>query len=213
MLPSAQQKILPIEEGGMSDAGHTWHVWINRRQQELGGAPWEHSLYEFKNMLEFLSYGAGQIESAFEGKLPQTHQQCSHQPVEQLPVLNTLKCSREGVDVTKCPILQSLAEAFREETTRERFPKDHPKSVLYDLMAKTCAWHIYTGAINAPEGHQFRFDTSMGYLLDETDRVFWDRVHSSMSLSTEELTADGNWCPDCGEPKEACKCAHAPLNH
>ena len=30
-------------------------------------------------------------------------------------------------------------------------------------MAKTCAWHIYTSAINMKEGHHFKVDTSMGY--------------------------------------------------
>jgi hypothetical protein len=164
------------------DAEHLWHVWINRRQQARGkDAPWEHNLYEFKNMLQFLSYGAKQIEDAFEGRLPQTHRQCSHQPVEQLPVLNTLKCSRDGIDVKKCPILQSLAKTFGEQT------KSLPKTVLYDLMAKTCAWHIYTKATNTPDGHHFAIDTSMGYLLDETDRIFWDRVHTSMATHPEEL--------------------------
>ena len=49
----------------MGDLNHVWHVWINRRQQERGkDQPWEHSLYEFKSMLEFLSYGAEQIQTA-----------------------------------------------------------------------------------------------------------------------------------------------------
>src|SRR5579875_3342695 len=26
----------------------------------------------------------------------------------------------------------------------------------------------------------------MGYLMDETDRIFWDRVHSSMAMDDEE---------------------------
>ncbi len=199
----------------MGDLNHIWHVWINRRQQERGkDQPWEHSLYEFKSMLEFLSYGAKQIQEAFEGKLPQIHQQCSHQPVEQLKVLNTLKCSREAVDVTKCPILLSLRETFTEELNRilpfngeKASPKLKPEDV-YDLMAKTCAWHIYEEACGVPQGHHFSIDTSMGYLLDETDRIFWDRVHTSLAMSDEELTADDNWCPECGEPREACRCQH-----
>ncbi len=168
----------------MRDGDHIWHVWINRRQQERNkDQPWEHSLYEFKSMLGFLSYGAKQIADAFEGKLEQTHQQCRHQPVEQLKVLNTLKCSLEGVDVTKCPILRSLADTFAEQTR----VLSEPKTVLYDLMAKTCAWHIYTSAINMKEGHHFKVDTSMGYLTDETDRIFWDRVHSNMAMNPDDL--------------------------
>lgn len=164
------------------DADHLWHVWINKRQTERDkDQPWEHSLYEFKNMLEFLTYGASQIAEAFEGRLPQTHRQCSHQPVEHLKVLNTLKCSRDGIDVTKCPILLSLAATFEER--KEKLPK----AVLYDLMAKTCAWHIYQKAVGIEEGHRFGIDTSMGYLLDETDRMFWDRVHTNLASDPEEL--------------------------
>lgn len=196
-----------------ADLDHIWHVWINKRQHERGeDEPWEHSLYEFKNMLQFLTYGAKQIKDAFEGNLPQTHQECSLQPVEQLRVLNVLKCSREGVDVTQCPILLSLRDSFMAELERvypfngEKAYPDLSPDALYDLMAKTCAWHIYEEACGVPKGHHFSIDTSMGYLLDETDRVFWDRVHSSMAMSDEELTADDNWCPDCGEPREACRC-------
>jgi len=166
------------------DSDHIWHVWISQRQEERQkeNKLWEQSLYEFKRLLAFLSYGAKQIADAFEGKLPQTHQQCSHQPVEQLKVLNVLKCSRDGVDVTKCPILQSLSDSFEEQTKI----LSRPKSVLYDLMAKTCAWHVYTKAISAPEGHQFSIDTTEGYLLDTTDRMFWDRVYSNLSETDPE---------------------------
>jgi len=172
----------------VADLDHIWHIWINRRQQERDkDAPWEHSLYEFKSMLQFLSYGAKQIKEAFDGKLPQTHQQCSHQPVEQLKVLNVLKCSREAIDVTKCPILLSLQETFNGELDRV-YPFNGQKAnpnlspdAVYDLMAKTCAWHIYEQACGISKGHHFSIDTSMGYLMDETDRIFWDRVHDSMA--------------------------------
>lgn len=177
----------------MSVLDHIWHVWINKRQNERGYDKWEHSLYEFKSMLQFLTYGAKQIQTAFENRLPQTHRQCSHQPVEQLPVLNTLRCSRGGVDVTQCPILLSLRESFEEERTRVYAFNDEPANpdlkseAVYDLMAKTCAWHIYTEATGTPEGHHFSIDTSMGYLMDETDRIFWDRVHSNMAADPGDL--------------------------
>lgn len=177
----------------MADLDHIWHVWINKRQSERGkDEPREHSLYEFKNMLQFLTYGAQQIKEAFEGKLPQTHRQCSRQPVEQLKVLNVLKCSREGVDVTKCPILLSLRDSYDAEFQRvypfngkKAYPDLSPDEV-YGLMAKTCAWHIYEEACGVPKDHHFSIDTSMGYLMDETDRMFWDRVHSSMAMTDEE---------------------------
>src|SRR5579885_2709381 len=160
-------------ETKMDDLNHIWHVWMNKRQREgIPNQPWEHSLYEFKSMLQFLAYGHKQIKEAFEGELPQTHQQCSHQPVEQLKVVNTLRCAREGIDVTKCPILLSLQKTFNEEHERvysfngEKAYPDLDADSVYELMAKTCAWHIYEAACGIPKGFNFNVDTSMGYLMD-----------------------------------------------
>ncbi len=33
-------------------------------------------------------------------------------------------------------------------------------------------------------------------------------IVASIPLMDEELTADDNWCPDCGEPREACHGQH-----
>lgn len=84
------------------NADHLWHVWINRRQEELRKADpeakHEHSLYEFKDILQFLEYGHVLIAKAFEGNLGKTHQQCSHQaPVEIKE--NVLKCACMGQNV------------------------------------------------------------------------------------------------------------------
>jgi hypothetical protein len=152
------------------DAEHIWHMWINRRQDaKPEGEAREHGLYEFKSMLQFLSYGHKQIRDAFEGKLSKTHQQCSHQlPV---PILNNvLKCCI-GTEVLGCPILQSLKDAFTQETNRVapyNGQKNYalPDEQLYRLMANTCAWHIYTTKTGVVEGGWHGIDTSEGYLLD-----------------------------------------------
>ena|ERR1700679_3624645 len=169
---------------------HIWHVWFNIRQASErktdANHHHEHSLYQFKNMLEFLAYGHTQIQKAFENKLPTTHKQCSHSP--SIPIINNvLKCSL-GADVVTCPILLHLKKTFDEQVgytipfNGEKPYGDLPPDTVYGLMAKTCAWHIYKQSTNATE-EWGGVDTSMGYLLDESDRMFWDRVHSSLSMS------------------------------
>ena len=161
-----------------SSLDHIWHSWINLRQAtERESNPdhqWEHSLYEFKSMLNFLSYGHHSIQKAFEGKLPTIHKQCSRTP--SIPILNnTLKCAL-GNEVTTCPILLQLKETF---DNRGKFYEDIPSESVFGLMAKTCAWHIYCKLVQAKEGWG-GVDTSEGWMMDNSDRMFWDNIYRSM---------------------------------
>ena len=157
------------------EADHLWHVWMNRRNfDRKADAPHEHSLYEFKSMLDFLEYGHLRIQEAFEGKLTKIHKQCSRtEPVEIND--NVLKCACEGVDVTKCHILTDVKRTFEDNKSHY----DVPVEMLYRTMAKTCAWHTYKVSCGIEE-KGFRIDTSEGYLLDESDRMFWSNVYESM---------------------------------
>lgn len=167
------------------DADHLWHVWMNRRNfDRKDGAPHEHSLYEFKSMLEFLEYGHRVIKDAFEGTLSKIHRQCSRSQPVQLEE-NVLKCACEGVDVTKCPILLDVKQTFDDNKARY----DVPVEMLYRTMAKTCAWHTYKVSCGIEE-KGFQIDTSEGYLLDTSDRMFWDNVYQSMSTNPDELDED-----------------------
>lgn len=167
--------------------GHLWHCWINQRQDGRKGDEWEHSLYEFKHMVEWLQYGHERIAQAFEGRLPKTHRQCSHSPEETVPG-NVLKCCI-GTEVVKCEILASLRASVEENRTRATKYKNPYEGFtdadLYRLMSFTCAWHIYTTATGTPNRY-WAIDTSEGYMLDVTDRMFWDRVHESMAMPVEE---------------------------
>ena len=168
---------------------HIWHVWINRRQEVLreqlsSAHTQEHSLYEFKSMLQFLDYGHRVIQDAFEGKLPTTYKRCSHSST--LPIVNnTLRCAI-GNEVTTCPILLQLRDTFQKEVERacplngEKPYGDLPSQSVYSLMAKTCAWHIYMTSCRVQEGWG-GIDTSEGYLMDESDRMFWQNVYSSLA--------------------------------
>src|SRR5258708_3742153 len=145
----------PKQESSLS---HIWHTWINKYQEvrTANGEERAHSLYEFKSMLDFLRYGHRTIQEAFEGKLPSTHQQCSHQlPV---PILNNkLKCAL-GEEVIACPILMGLKAKFEEEFERvypfndEKAHPHLPKESLYLVMSRTCAWHILSKSTRMQEG-------------------------------------------------------------
>jgi hypothetical protein len=180
--------IKAIDEGTLrQQANHIWHVWLNRRNT---AGQFDHSMYEFKSMLQFLAYGHEQIEKAFTGNLRTIHRQCSHSLTEKIPC-NKLSCAF-GTDVTKCEILVSIKTTFQAEREREcgKLGKHYdsvPDSEMYRVMANTCAWHMFT----EPLKNGTFLDTSEGWLTDVSDRMFWDRVYSSLAARD----------PDDEEPK------------
>ena len=176
-----------------NQADHIWHVWMNRysEKEQKAGREWPHSLYEFKSLLHFLEYGWVLLQKAFTDALPKVHQQCSHSPVEAVPV-NVLKCCL-GTECTKCEILLSVKEAFDAERQREcgqlgKYYAEVPDEEMYRRMAGVCAWHIYREACGITEGFH-GVDTSEGHLMDVTDRMFWDRVYGSMAATDPEEEA------------------------
>ena len=172
----------------LSRVDHIWHVWMNQRKAYSSDDPFERGLYEFKSLVQFLEYGHQQIQRAYEGKLRTTHQQCSRTAPEPIKE-NRLKCCLNGTDVTECPILLSLKETaekerqpltFRDGTKFDRHVSDEE---VYRLMARTCAWHIFAKAIGSTSGWH-GIDTTEGYLMDESDRMFWRNVlYESMAAS------------------------------
>lgn len=180
------------------DAVHAWHVWMNKRQDSRAqtGDPRERSLYEFKDLLSYLEYGHVRIQQAFEGKLRTTHQQCSHQSVEQLPQ-NSLCCCL-GTDVAKCPILLDAKQHIEAEDARrvawyrDHIQKEKPPlgDEVFKILSAICGWHIYSEATKNPHGWS-GVDTSEGYHLDESDRRFWERTYASMAACSDPDDEDG----------------------
>lgn len=173
----------------LSRSDHIWHVWMNKRKAYCSDDAFEHGLYEFKGLINFLGYGHEQIQRAFEGKLATVHQQCSRcepEPIKE----NRLKCCLNGTDVTACPILVSLKETAERERQPLTFPDGRKfdrhitDEEIYRLMARTCAWHIFAKAIGATSGWH-GIDTTEGYLCDVSDRMFWSRVYESMAASDD----------------------------
>lgn len=171
-------------------ADHIWHVWMNQFSdiERTSGREFPHSLYEFKSLLEFLSYGDSIIAKAFTGKLATTHQQCSRTAPE--PIEGNCATCCLGKEVTSCEILVSIKSTFDSEREREcgvlgKHYAGVPDSEMYRVMAQTCAWHIYKTVVDGKEGWH-GVDTSEGHILTKSDRMFWDRVYSSMSANLDE---------------------------
>lgn len=156
---------------------HIWHVFMNR----LCENDHDHTLYEFKNMMEWLSYGHEKIAQAFENRLPSTHRQCSRTEPEEIPS-STLMCAI-GKNVTECEILKQLRATIDEHKAMPRgFYADFTDEGMYRLMSFTCAWHILKTATKMQDGWG-GVDTSEGYMQDTSDRMFWERVYRSMGAS------------------------------
>lgn len=165
-----------MSEKAQINAEHIWHVWLNRWNQ-VSDAGFDHSMYEFKSMLDFLRYGHELLRRAFTGELRTTHQQCSRtEPVEIKQ--NHLKCAF-GKEVTECGILKSLKSTFDEQTANEYYSDAKPE--LFRIMANTCAWHMYTEHVRGE-----MLDTSEGWLQDESDRMFWRNLYDSLTQGCDD---------------------------
>jgi hypothetical protein len=183
---------------------HACHVWLNQWVHEHpvnpGGPlpcekpPMTDTLYAWKDLLHFLRNGRYRLQQAFEDALPQWHQQCSVSPVEPVPAHNRLRCIL-GQEVTTCPILTYFTahwQAYTQQRIRsgphegELIHGDLQPGDLYQTMTEICAWHMFTAVYEAKKTGRF-LDYTEGWMLDMTDRMFWERICDSlMGNSAEE---------------------------
>lgn len=139
---------------------HEWHVAINKHHAGKIGTPdWKHWMYEAKALADEVPRMALMIGKERLGELDKSHRQCSMTPDIPMPT-NYLKCCL-GTKCSECPELLALNNM--ERVTPEEID-----------MAKawTCAAHILS------EGGDREGE---GYLLDVSDRMFWDNVYKSLS--------------------------------
>jgi hypothetical protein len=168
-----------------SNMAYELHGWINARQDERrkDGQPFEYSLYEWKRAMEELPRMVIWLRKARTGDLRTVHKQCSHSAPEAIES-NRLICAR-GIDVTECPILKSLYAYVAEDRLNRGLTPDDAD----ELAADVCAWHIFTGTLGMEDEDKKwrRFDTSEGYVQDESDRRFWSNVYTSLAGADREL--------------------------
>lgn len=154
-----------------------WHERINRHN--AAHKPWQHWMYDAKDLAE----EAGRLPLLFErerkGALPKTHRQCSHSESEQIQD-NHLTCAL-GVACRDCPHLKAL---------EERSTRDIDPAQLDQIKAWTCIAHINAVMWSGERGDPGRsfVDTSEGYVLTTGDRMYWDRVYQNMACPDPEPT-------------------------
>lgn len=146
--------------------GQIWHEWFNSEKDH------DSTKYAFKEMLLELERLPRLFKAQREGKLPKVHQQCSLSAPE--PIGEKLTCCL-GVDVSTCPILKSLEAKFVEG--RERY-KDITDDQIDGVKAATCCQHVLR---ESEMGRSHTFDTSEGYILTESDRLYWDNVYRNLA--------------------------------
>lgn len=161
---------------------YLWHWWINSLKPDgPAGDPHERNLYGFKSMLQALGYFETYLRAAFTDSLRESHQQCLHQQPEPIKDKNCVRCAL-GKNVVECPILLSLRDSFNENRARHEYQARVPESALYELMAKTCGWHLLMSQVI--DGRLI--DWNEGAMQDESDRMFWTRTYESLASGPED---------------------------
>ena len=147
---------------------HEWHVAINKHNSGKRGDDWKRWMYEAKAMADEVPRMALVLGNERRGELTKTHKQCSMTPAVSVPE-NYLKCCL-GVKCATCPELLAL----------DKMERVTPEEI--DLAkAWTCAAHIVS------EGGDMMNE---GYLIDVSDRMFWDNVHVSLAQGDEGYNAE-----------------------
>lgn len=149
---------------------YPWHWAVNKHAEGKSGSDqWPHFMYVAMNMAEESRRLPTLFEAERTGKLPKVHVQCRCcAPEKQHIEDNHLTCA-VGVKCRECPHLIALDSA---DLTDEQ--RDYAK-------AMTCIAHLTRDYPDA--------DTSEGMILTVDDRMFWDRVYSSLAASDEPASA------------------------
>lgn len=139
---------------------YEWHYALNQYNGKLD--EFKHWMYEGKRAAEEHLRLVRLFKREHEYDLPKIHQQCScSKPVDIKD--NFLTCAI-GVRCSECPHLKALEQS--------KMSQDE----VYEAKSWTCISHIMHEL-----GSGKFIDTSMGYILTEDDKVFWNNVHQSMS--------------------------------
>lgn len=136
---------------------HEWHVAINAHVREEGFEQTKF-MYEAKSGLSELARLPYMFAKERKGELSKIHQQCSHSAPVEMPE-NYLMCCL-GEKCRECPILLAI-DAMKGS--------DEEKDIA---KAMTCVTHIIS------KGGDMMNE---GYILDCSDRMFWDRVHENLA--------------------------------
>jgi hypothetical protein len=138
------------------DVDHAWHKALN--QVVYIGDGIQLWMYEAKRMAVEVPRLKRLFELERTGTLPKYHRQCSHQ--EPVEIDNYLMCCL-GIECRKCDFLKAFDQV---EVNTEQ---------LDEIKAWTCATHIVS--------QSQMVDTSEGYILTTSDRMFWSKIYESLA--------------------------------
>lgn len=140
---------------------HEWHVSVNAHQDRIRTAGLERAgfMYDAMAAAREVPRLASLFAQERKGELRKTHTACSQVPAVALAE-NRLMCCL-GTPCATCPHLTAL----------DGMPRATPEDVDA-AKAWTCVAHIIaTGGDMANEG----------YVLDASDRMYWDDLHQSLA--------------------------------
>lgn len=143
---------------------YPWHWAVNRAMPTLGfdKARFMYDAIHASHELPRLALLFGMER---QGKLPDAHQQCSLSAPQEVKA-NRLTCCL-GVRCAECPFLLALDSMATDKATPEEIDR---------AKAYTCVTHIAASG-GDPAGE--------GYVLDVSDRMFWDNVHASLATADD----------------------------
>jgi hypothetical protein len=151
-----------------SDILSEWHIALNqhnhpqlREGEKFDREKYKSWMYDAKHMADEIPRLSNLFRCERLGQLPKLHRQCSQSDIEPIKD-NHLTCCL-GVECRKCEALLALEKA------------DLPPEKIDELKAWTCAAHILG------EKAKRMIDDSEGFVLTTGDRMFWERVYSSLS--------------------------------
>lgn len=162
---------------------HQMHVNINRKQQDENGdwgkAEWHRWLYEAKNAIEEFHRLPLWTAKERKGELPKTLRQCSRSAPQEVGE-NYLTCCL-GVRLSECEILNEVFKDVKEREAQHGV-SEISDEVIDEMKAHVCIIHILKEQFEKKRGH---IDTSEGYILDVSTKMYWQNVYESMAASDE----------------------------
>ncbi len=143
-------------------ASHEWHVSVNAHQSALraAGKDTAHFMYDAMSAAHETHRLALLFADERKETLRTSHRACSQQDATAIES-NYLKCCL-GVKCAECPHLVALNSMQRATPEQIDVAK-----------AWTCVAHILSSGGDL---------SGEGYVLDVSDRMYWDNLHQSLAM-------------------------------
>jgi hypothetical protein len=144
-----------------NNLSYEWHRALNKFHSKPESS--DNWMYEAKTAADEIPRMILLFKLEREGNLPKIHQQCSRSKPVEITEGNFLTCCH-GIKTRECKYLKAMEEA-----------KVSPDQIDF-IKAWTCASHM----LRTPD-----LWVNDGFLIDESDKIYWDNVMESLYGSDE----------------------------